>query len=123
MADKDKLIKIAKELNELYKSKKAALPYSLNVIRELHANENANSRILRGLLQYSCEGQYPILQSFIELLQTIAKCPIDISIHDPKLTNEQEHRIDLLIKEKKSYAIVVENKIWGAPDQEKQIEK
>ena len=42
MADKDKLIKVAKELNELYKSKKAALPYSINVIRELHANENAN---------------------------------------------------------------------------------
>ena len=123
MAENEILIKVAKELNELYKRKKSALPYSINVIRELRANENANSRILRGLLQYSCEGQYPILQSFIELLQTIAECPIDISIHDPKLTNEQEHRIDLLIKEKKSYAIVVENKIWGAPDQEKQIEK
>ena len=123
MAENEILIKVAKELNELYKRKKSALPYSINVIRELRANENANSRILRGLLQYSCEGQYPILQSFIELLQTIAKCPIDISIHDPKLTNEQEHRIDFLIKENKSYAIVVENKIWGAPDQEKQIEK
>ena len=33
MADKDKLIKVAKELNELYKRKKAALPYSINVIR------------------------------------------------------------------------------------------
>ena len=122
MAENEKLIKVAKELNELYKRKKSALPYSINVIRELRANENANSRILRGLLQYSCEGQYPILQSFIELLQTIANCSIDISIHDPKLTNEQDHRIDLLIKEKKSYAIVVENKIWGAPDQENQIE-
>lgn len=122
MAETEKLLKVAKELHELYKSKKAALPYSINVIRELHANENANSRILRGLLQYSCEGQYPILQSFIELLQTIANCSIDISIHDPKLTNEQDHRIDLLIKEKKSYAIVVENKIWGARDQENQIE-
>ena len=122
MAENEKLIKVAKELNELYKRKKSALPYSINVIRELRANENANSRILRGLLQYSCEGQYPILQSFIELLQTIANCSIDISIHDPKLTNEQDHRIDLLIKEKKSYAIVVENKIWGARDQENQIE-
>ena len=39
------------------------------------------------------------------------------------MTNEQDNRIDLLIKERKSYAIVIENKIWGAPDQEKQIEK
>lgn len=123
MADKDKLIKVAKELNELYKSKKAALPYSINVIRELHANENANSRILRGLLQYSHNGQYPVLQSFIERLKAIADCPIDISIQNPELTNEQDNRIDLLIKEKKSYAIIVENKIWGASDQEEQIER
>lgn len=123
MAENEKLIKVAKELNELYKSKKAALPYSINVVRELHANENANSRILRGLLQYSRNGQYPILQSFIELLQTIADCPIDISIQAPELINEQDNRIDLLIKEKDSYAIIVENKIWGACDQEKQIER
>lgn len=97
MADKDKLIKVAKELNELYKRKKAALPYSINVIRELHANENANSRILRGLLQYSHNGHYPILQSFIERLRTIADCPIDISVQNPVLTNEQDNRIDLLI--------------------------
>lgn len=123
MADKDKLIKVAKELNELYKSKKATLPYSINVIRELHANENANSRILRGLLQYSHNGQSPVLQSFIERLKAIADCPIDISIQNPELTNEQDNRIDLLIKEKKSYAIIVENKIWGASDQEEQIER
>lgn len=123
MAERDKLIKVAKELNKLYKSKKAALPYSINVIRELHPNENANSRILRGLLQYSNNGQYPILQSFIELLRTIADCPIDISIQNPELTNEQDNRIDLLIKEKKSYAIVIENKIWGARDMGGQIER
>ncbi len=123
MAEQDKLIKVAKELNELYKSKKAALPYSINVIRELHANENANSRILRGLLQYSHNGQYPLLQSFIERLRTIADCPIDISIQNPELTNEQDNRIDLLIKENKSYAVIVENKIWGARDMGGQIER
>ncbi len=123
MIENEKLIKVAKELNKLYKSKKSALPYSINVIRELHPNENANSRILRGLLQYSRNGQYPILQSFIELLQTLADCPIDVAIQNPELTNEQDNRIDLLIKEKRSYAIIVENKIWGAPDQGKQIER
>ena len=126
MAEKDKLIRIAKELNELYRRKKAALPYYVNVISELHAGENANSRILRGLLQYSCNGQYPILHSFINLLETLADCDIDISIHTPELTNEEGNergRIDLLIKEKKSYAIVIENKIWEACDQNAQIEK
>ena len=116
------LIRIAKELNKLYLSKKQALPYSINIIRELHATENANSRILRGLLQYSPNGQYPILHSFIELMESVADCVIDISIMAPELSNE-EGRIDLLIKEKNSYAIVVENKIWNAIDQKSQIER
>lgn len=116
MTETKDLIKIAKELNELYRSKKAALPYSVNVISELHAGENANSRILRGLLQYSYNGQYPILHSFINLIGTLADSDIDISIQTPELTNEQDNRIDMLIKEKKSYAIIVENKIWEACD-------
>ena len=83
------LIRIAKELNNLYLSKKQALPYSINIIRELHATENANSRILRGLLQYSPDGQYPILHSFIELMELVADCVIDISIMAPELSNEE----------------------------------
>ena len=126
MADTKDLIKIAKELNELYRSKKAALPYSINAISELHAGENANSRILCGLLQYSRNGQYPILQSFIECLNAIADCDVSVSIKTPELTNEEGNergRVDLLIKEKKSYAIIIENKIWDACDQEEQIKK
>ena len=126
MAETKKLIEIARDLNELYKIKKAALPYSINAITELHAGENANSRILRGLLQYSRNGKYTILQSFIERLRIIADCEIDISIKAPEMTNEEGNkrgRIDLLIKEKKSYAIIIENKIWDACDQDEQIEK
>ena len=126
MAETKQLIEIAKELNKLYRQKKAALPYSFNAITELHAGENANSRILRGLLQYSRNGKYTILQSFIDRLRLIADCDIDISIKKPELTNEEGNekgRIDLLIKEKNSYAIVIENKIWDACDQDEQIEK
>lgn len=126
MAEEKNLIKIANDLNELYRSKKAALPYSINVISELHAGENANSRILRGLLQYSRNGRYPILQSFIECLRKKADCDIDVSVKIPELTNEEGNkrgRIDLLIKEKHSYAIIIENKIWDACDQKAQIEK
>ncbi len=118
----DSLLKVAKELNELYSFKKAALPYSLNVISELHADENANSRILRGLLQYSYNGRFPILQSFFELIDSLGDCEVELAIKNPELTNE-ENRIDLLIKEKGAYAIIIENKIWNAYDQETQIER
>ena len=116
------LLRLARELSELYTSKKDALPYSLNIINELHANENAHSRILRGLLQYKRNGRFPVLQSFVDLINELADCKVDVVIKKPELTNE-ESRIDLLIKESKSYAIVIENKIWDAPDQKYQIEK
>lgn len=120
------LLKIAKELNKIYQEKKKALPYSLNIICELHDDENAHSRILRGLLQFNSKGKYPILQSFVRQVNELADCEADITIKNPKLSVEEQttgsRRIDLLIKESKSYAIIIENKIWNAPDQEKQIE-
>ena len=118
----EKLLQIAKDLYKLYTEEKESLPYSLNLVYELRDYENAHSRILRGLLQYNRKGCFPILQSFIERVKEIADCNVDIRIKKPELTNE-EHNIDLLIKEKKSYAIIVENKIWNARDQNKQIER
>lgn len=118
----DVLLKIARELYELYNSKKSELPYSMNIISELHANENANSRILRGLLQYSNNGDYSLLQSFVSMMQSKCCVDIDIKIQTPLFTNE-ESRIDLFIKERNKYAIIVENKIWDAVDQKKQIER
>lgn len=118
-----KLIQIAKELNDLYLSTKASLPYSLNLIRELRAKENAHSRILCRLLEFSQGNHFPFLKSFIENLNQSPDCNIDISIISPILTNEKDNRIDILIKEKKSYAIIIENKIGNAPDQKEQIER
>ena len=47
------------------------LPYNVNVIDELHANENAHSRILIKLLQYPRDGKLPILESFKSHLRNI----------------------------------------------------
>lgn len=116
------LLKIARELYELYNSKMSELPYCMNIISELHANENANSRILRGLLQYSSNGNYLLLQSFVSMMQSKCSVDIDLKIKSPIFTNE-ENRIDLFIKEKNEYAIIVENKIWDAVDRKKQIER
>ena len=116
------LLELARELNELYTSKKDALPYSLNIISELRDDENAHSRILRGLLQFNRNGRYPILNSFVDCVGELADCEVDVMINKPELTNE-ENRIDLLIKDGKAYAIIIENKIWNAPDQGSQIER
>lgn len=105
-----------------FKQLKAQQPYHINVIDELHANENANSRILAKLFQFQNEaGQYEILQSFLNYLQNHSRSVefSRISINNPTITQEEE-RIDIWIRDT-GYAIILENKIYDANDQEAQL--
>ena len=103
---------------ELYQKEEVKLPYHVNIIDELHANENAHSRILAKLLQ-----QREILESFIEYLTEKKHGSFgNIKIESPKITQEKE-RIDLWIREKNKYAIIIENKVHYAGDQERQLER
>ena len=119
----DDLIKLLNEFNERYTRLKLSLPYHLNVIDELHINENAHSRILCKLLQYQSEnGKYEALESLIKFIinkdkhnESFSK----IEIQNPVITQEKE-RIDLWVKDK-DYAIIFENKVYDANDQETQI--
>ena len=102
-------------------SSRKPLYVNLNLIDELHANENAHSRILRMLLQYDDKDRgYWIFKSFlnIEFISRVFKC----SVEKPLFENERD-RIDLLIHEIVRYAIIIENKINGAPDQYEQLER
>ena len=120
----DNLIKLLNDFNKRYTSLKQRLPYHLNVIDELHINENAHSRILCKLLQYQSEsGKYEFLESLLNYIvknksvESFSK----IEIKSPKITQEIE-RIDLWVKDKETkYAIIFENKVYDATDQEAQI--
>jgi len=111
---------LIKTFKEKYEEEKRKIPYHLNLIDELRANENAHSRILVKLLSYEIYGKFPILNSFVDYLAkkydnfTFAK-----EIKSPELAPEK-HRIDVFIREK-DYAIIIENKIHYAEDQEEQI--
>lgn len=101
------------------------LPYHINVIDELHINENAHSRILAKLLQFkNTSGQYEILASFIDYIKKEKKSFSEferIKIESPVITQEKE-RIDLWVRDYASkYAIIFENKIYDAADQEAQL--
>ena len=98
--------------NELEKK----LPYHINVIKELHVNENANSRILSALLQYNESGDFVLLKSFVDYFLAGK----DIEISNPYITTENL-RIDLLVREEGKYAIIFENKIYNAALQKNQI--
>jgi hypothetical protein len=99
-------------------------PYQINVIDELHINENAHSRILSKLLQYrDPEGRYIILESLIEFIKGrgSSKELKNISIKSPCVTQEKG-RIDLWVRDYSTKtALIFENKIYGAGDRDKQL--
>ena len=46
-------INFAEELSKIREKERQKLPYNFNLIDELHANENAHTRILLKLLNYN----------------------------------------------------------------------
>ena len=112
------------EFNKLIKQERLALPYHLNIIDELHINENAHSRILYKLLQFiNTNGEFEILSSLVRFIQENSHLNSfkDIIIKSPVVTQE-ESRIDLWVRDK-DYAIIFENKVYNAADQEEQLSR
>lgn len=117
--DDKHLLNLAKEISEIINRNRV---YNANIITELHANENAHSRILRMFLQYDDgKKEYPILRKFLEIPK-VKKIFGNKGFKNPVFSNEQE-RIDVLIEEPGSFAVIVENKIKGATDQKRQLER
>lgn len=114
------------ELKLFSKNNQHLLPYRLNIIDELHINENGHSRILCKLLRYqSHDGKYIFLESFVKYIISLEHKPLfeRIVISEPIITQE-ECRIDLWIRDfKGNYAIIFENKIYNATDQEAQLSR
>lgn len=122
--NKETIVELAREISKQIENELSKLPYSANAIDELHANENAHSRILRMLLQYSGGHEWPIYCSFLELVNN-RSTSFRLQCNNPVFLNEKD-RIDLLINDcvsEDKYAIIVENKVCNAGDQDEQIER
>jgi len=115
-AKEEELLQLVNEFSIHYTDLKQKLPYHINIIDELHVNENANSRILSSFLMYEDRGDYPLLKSFI----TSCLPNWEIEVQSPIITTE-EQRIDFLVREKNKYAIIFENKIYDAILQKNQL--
>lgn len=99
---------------------KHLVPYHLNLIDELHINENGHSRILYKLLEYrNPDGDYIFLKSLLKYISKNCEAFEKICVTNPEITQEL-CRIDLWVRDK-DYAIIFENKIYNATDQEAQI--
>ena len=108
------------DLSKQYEKLKAKKPYHINIIDELHANENAHTRILVRLLDYNQSGRYPILETFLSLLHGWQESGLRVG--NPQIDANIDY-IDGLIECHHQYAVIIENKIHWAADQYKQIER
>ena len=92
-------------------------PYRMNLVELLHDKENAHTRILVKLLRYNHnDGNLEFAKSFVR--KFIPK--IDVQATE---VWEQIDYIDALIGERGRYAVVIENKINWAVDQDRQLER
>lgn len=115
-------IDFASELSLIREKERQKLPYNFNVIEELHANENANTRILLKLLSNNTSGEYVFLKSFISMMSHINGVSFTLSqVFRPKIEYNKENIDGLIEDSSKQYAIIIENKINGAIDQDNQL--
>ena len=108
----NRLLDLAKSYNEEREKKLSELPFFYNILEEVRVNENAHTRLLMRLLEYKRARQH-----FFDYL---GKGFASLEMPNPKITAEK-HRIDGLILEEGKYAIIIENKVCGAVDQEGQL--
>lgn len=125
LLDIDNAIELAREIVGRIEKERQNLPYRMNVIDELHANENAHTRILLQLLRYKANGKYPILSSFLEMANDLMDVSevelIDAEMANPDIVFGQNY-IDGSIFGN-GQCVIIENKIHDAADQDAQIER
>jgi hypothetical protein len=113
-----RILAFKNDFKEKLEAEKRRLPFNINLLDEIHANENAQSRILSKLLHYTFDKNYILLKIFFDFLGYPFSA---LQLVEPKITAEK-NRIDIRIRDN-AYSIIIENKIWGAKDQERQIER
>ena len=112
------------------KKKNEKLPYYINIIDEIRANENGHTRLLVKLFNYKDKnGIRIIIKSFLNFF--------NINTNHIEITNESHFNMTCKVEGRNRYAdisfyqktadnksigVIIENKINGAEDQEDQVD-
>ena len=113
------LLKLIDEFNERYKEEQEKAPYNLCLLDLCGANENAHTKILVQLLKYKANEEYPFFESLLE--RWFRNINLKFNCQELELFFNKNF-IDGLIKDNQK-AIIIENKIHYAQDQDKQIQR
>ena len=115
------LLELLSKIDKLYTDQLNEFPYQVNLLDEIHANENAHTRILTAFLKYVRNGKHAILESYVDMALNLQNLQ-PLKIEKP-IINFNDEFIDCFIYEVGKYAIIIENKIHWAVDQDKQIDR
>lgn len=95
--------------------------FEMNVIDFFNPKEPMTSKIIEMIFNYSNENEeFIVLKRFCETFL----CPSGFDIRDisePEIISERQGHIDIRITESEKYAIIIENKLKGAPFQRNQL--
>lgn len=100
----------------VYKEERSKLPFRLNLLDNLKINENAHSKFLIRILQHK-----PSMVNLMQFLNGTDGFHFDVNLITKPFITAEKMRIDGLIREDNKYAIIIENKIHDAVEQEHQI--
>lgn len=116
MNEFEDILQLADELSQHLEEFKTSSIYDINLFEKPKIEENHISYLLYKILDYKRKEEKIICKRFIETFFPELK----EQISDPEITFEKAYRIDILIKDLK-YAIIIENKIFGAEFQRNQL--
>lgn len=110
---------LSERLNDLIYSSEYKPKFQLNLLDTIGVRETLVSKIMSLMFNYKSSGKYILFQSFVE--EFLRDCGFDTEwIQNPRIMAETT-RIDISIQEQGKYAIIIENKVKGAPFQHNQI--
>ena len=109
------LLDLLEKYRKEREKKLAELPF-FNILEEVRVNENAHTRLLMHLLKH--ERAFTDFASWLEKEHPLKQ---PLSMEGRPLIDVEFNGIDGLIRERKKYAVIVENKVCGAVDQERQL--
>ncbi|QIG05047.1 PD-(D/E)XK nuclease family protein [Proteus sp. ZN5] len=112
------IIKLAKNTALKYDELEDNLSCFTNLVDILNINENKHSIILKKILNNKKGNEYRFVPSF---LKQVLKKEIIFNYEEIKIKTEK-NRVDISIEDG-FYAIIIESKVYNAPDQKLQLER
>lgn len=116
MNNLEEILQLADKLSDHLKEFKANSIYDINLFEKPKIEENHISYLLYKILDYEGKEGKITYKRFIETFFDELK----EQIKTPEITFEKAYRIDILVKDD-DYAIIIENKIFGAEFQRNQL--